>query len=177
MLWPRSIPPAPSALPASAPASDVLRMAILQASWARDRRVGRRRLALRWIQWALLRYLLPAFLVLCASAVVWVWLVPTLQAALERSTPRSVAASPATHSTPVPAQVEKPDVVTPSSPPVTITPTGLTIERFELNAEPLRLRIESRWGLSKMASAMPDIRDATSLPPLRPENWLHSKEP
>ena len=55
-------------------ASDALRRAALEKSWQRDRRVGRRRVAWRWMLWLLWRYGLPAAAAgVLAAAAVWGW--------------------------------------------------------------------------------------------------------
>ncbi len=61
-----------AALPgAGVPDTEALRRAALQASWARDRRVGRRRLLWRWMLWFLLRCVLPAFALACVLVFAW----------------------------------------------------------------------------------------------------------
>jgi len=57
--------------PAAVPSSDTVRQAALSASWARDRRVARRRLAIRWLFWAWWRFGLPVLLALALA----VWLL------------------------------------------------------------------------------------------------------
>jgi len=59
---------------AVSPDAEALRQAALRASWARDRRVARRRLALRWLAWAFWRYGLALLLVLTLAASVAAWL-------------------------------------------------------------------------------------------------------
>ncbi len=49
----------PTAPGTALPDTEALRRAVLQASWARDREVGRRRLRWRWASWALTRIGLP----------------------------------------------------------------------------------------------------------------------
>lgn len=58
------------------PDPEAVRLDTLQRSWQRDRKVARRRLVRRWVVWALLRYGLPALLVLGTAAAVWVWALP-----------------------------------------------------------------------------------------------------
>lgn len=62
-----SPPPGPAGL---VPDPDALRQAALRASWARDRKVRQRRIAWRWLLWALARYVLPATGVIAVIAVV-----------------------------------------------------------------------------------------------------------
>ncbi|MCW5654711.1 hypothetical protein [Hydrogenophaga sp.] len=66
----------PEPLPSSQaphPQAEAIRVAALQASWRRDRQVGRRRLALRWLAWAFWRYGLALLLVLAFAAAVGLW--------------------------------------------------------------------------------------------------------
>lgn len=56
----------PTAPGTALPDTEALRRAALQASWARDREVGRRRLRWRWASWALTRVGLP---LLCLAAM------------------------------------------------------------------------------------------------------------
>ena len=78
MAWRRRPATAPviPAAPVAVPDGNDTRRAALQASWRRDRSVARRRLAVRWAIWIVLRYLLPAVLVLAAVAFAWPWVVP-----------------------------------------------------------------------------------------------------
>ena len=59
--------------PAPVPDIDVLRRAALQASWRRDRRIARRRTAMRWALWYGVRGL--PLVLLAAAVAVWL-LVP-----------------------------------------------------------------------------------------------------
>lgn len=54
--------------------AETLRMAALRASWTRDRRVARRRVALRWLAWAFWRYGLALLLVLAIAASLAWWM-------------------------------------------------------------------------------------------------------
>jgi anti-sigma-K factor RskA len=71
----------PSQSSTVAPDTEVLRRAALRASWARDRRVARRRLALRWFVWALWRYGLALLLVAAVAAAVGAWMLSISQPA------------------------------------------------------------------------------------------------
>jgi len=51
------------------PSSEVLRQAALHASWARDRSRRRRKLAWRWTEWLVTRWIFP---VVMAGALGWV---------------------------------------------------------------------------------------------------------
>jgi hypothetical protein len=172
MLWQRTVSPVPSPLPTLTPTQEELRLAVLQASWARDRRVGRRRLALRWAQWALLRYLLPALLVLGAAALVWSWLLPEMPALLVQVKPRPGPARPASAQ---PEQVASPPVLEPE-PPQPQTTTSATNAGSQ-SADTLLLQLDPSWGLPRTPAPRPDPVEAQPLSTLKPENWLHSKEP
>ena len=73
MQWQRSEhqqPPSPRRRP-SVPDSEAVRLAALQASWRRDRRVARRRIFWRWIVWFALRYL--PWLLVALALLMWLW--------------------------------------------------------------------------------------------------------
>jgi hypothetical protein len=172
MLWTRTVSPVATPLPDPSPNSDELRRVVLQASWARDRRVARRRLAARWVQWALWRYVLPALLVLGAAALVWSWLLPEVPALLVQARARSVTEStPADQPT---AAAEPSTVDTDMGKPQAVAPVaGDAIPA----PNPLELRFETGWGAPRAPGLQADPAEAQSLPTLKPENWLHSKEP
>ncbi len=72
MPWSKNPPTqTPSPTPrgrAAVPTSEAIRRAALGASWARDHRVARRRLALRWLLWAGWRIGLPVLIALAVAA-------------------------------------------------------------------------------------------------------------
>jgi hypothetical protein len=68
------------------PDAEALRQAALRASWSRDRRVARRRVALRWLAWAFWRYGLPILLVVVVGATVVAWMLSISQTS--QSSPR-----------------------------------------------------------------------------------------
>jgi hypothetical protein len=164
MLWRRSVQtPAPS--PSHwVPEGEAVRLSALQASWRRDRWVARRRIALRWVTWAAWRYGLPALGLMAALAITW---------RVVLGWPGdSHTASPATAPTRIPDAIDA--VQTPASPPTEDEP-------------PVKLRFEPTWpavrptpqpnGASDRATD-PDLDAFPPLTPLlKPENWLHSKEP
>lgn len=163
------------------PDAEALRRAALQASWRRDRWVARRRVWLRWLLWVGGRYLIPALLVFGVGAWLWLGVLPGLSHPLNQSTLfQSPAASPAAAPLATPAE----PVAHPASPQTETEPAGVTFspEGEELHP-PLPLRFEPRWAaaasnssLSNPAASAPDT--ATPTPAhLKPENWLHSKEP
>ena len=182
MLWRR--PPQIHLIPQTAPVPDAeaLRRAVLQASWRRDRWVARRRVWLRWLVWVTVRYLMPALLVFGLGAWLWLGVLPDMGKPLD---PRTIfqkpaaspppAAPPVHESAPLPATTPPPSSAGPEA--VLFSPEG------EELPVPVALRFESRWAApassSKLAttvSAEPDTPNPTQ-PHLKPENWLHSKEP
>jgi hypothetical protein len=54
-----------------------VRLAALSASWSRDRQLGRRRLAWRWLLWGWWRFGLPLVLALALAAVLLLRLPPS----------------------------------------------------------------------------------------------------
>jgi hypothetical protein len=97
------------------PSSDTVRRAALSASWARDRRVARRRLALRWLFWAWWRIGLPVLLALALA----VWL-------LGRMPPANVPAwlKPVATSVPFNLSNSREKLPVPASPPSENAPHG-----------------------------------------------------
>lgn len=163
MLWhgdERLPPSAPSRTPV-VPGSDALRQAALEASWRRDRKVAQRRIAWRWLVWCLQRYSLPALGALGAVALVaylaGVW--PRGPAETKVTTPDLMATDPSL-SAPVPVP----------------SPTAGTTA--EVEQAPLRLRGSARLNDAPPA-AVPENADPVSADTLtlKPETWLHSKEP
>jgi hypothetical protein len=93
------------------PSTEAIRQAALSASWARDRRVARRRLAWRWLLWAGWRIGLPLLLALALVAwLLWpiapsgtpVWPKPFLSVVTSQAAAPADAASP--FPTPTPSQ-------------------------------------------------------------------------
>lgn len=174
MLWRRF--PEPLSIPPSAPVPDAeaLRRAALQASWRRDRWVARRRVWLRWLLWASGRYLMPALVVVGLGAWLWLGVLPDVGNPLQRlavfkaqpiaATPAPPAAAPTTPTVPAPYQ---PD-------PISVDPEA----GFP---ESLYLRFETHWATSTALGSTPTTAAASATsaltPHLKPENWLHSKEP
>ena len=145
-----------------------MRLSALQASWRRDRWVARRRIALRWVTWAAWRYGLPALGLLAALAIGWRVVLgwPAESRALE----------PATAPTLAPETTDA--VKAPSNAPTADT------------EPPVKLRFEPAWPATRPAPQPPQTHNAPDrstdpdldafpplTPPLKPENWLHSKEP
>lgn len=133
---------------APVPDTEAVRQAALRASWRRDRWVARRRLLGRWLLWLLRRYVLPIVLVVGLGLLLWLGVWPSLRKPFE--TARPAAAS----STPLP-------------PP-----------------RDAGLRLETHWPPATTAQAPVQTTPPAPLPSqptspshLKPENWLHSKEP
>jgi len=175
MLWRR--PPQALSIPAAAPVPDAeaLRRAALEASWRRDRWVARRRVWMRWLVWVSARYLTPALLVFGVGAWLWLGVLPGLGSPKELP---ALVRTPPAHPTPVAAPAP-PAVADPpanwAEPAVTMfSPEG---EEMPL---PLALRFEPRWAAAAGNGnpAAGATETSTPTPPnLKPENWLHSKEP
>lgn len=165
MFWSRTQTSKLPLATASVPHSQALLQAALQASWKRDRRVGRRRLALRWVVWAFLRYGLPFLLLLAVATVVWFWLVPSLRAMAVNQ-----------------AIISPPEVATPvQTLPVTATEPADTNIKIDTTGDSIALRLErilsSGSPATDSANRSPTAVEPVNNPSLKPENWLHSKEP
>lgn len=157
---------------APAPTSDALRLATLQASWARDRQVARRRLAWRWLVWAWWRYLLPATAVLALSAWLAAWWLPQAHQQLSRL-PAPSTAQDRTQARPTARPA-------PTAPDPTLTAEGEPLDLGQPDTEPLALRLDSRWAVPRAAApegSLSSGEEPLPAPILTPENWLHSKEP
>ena len=175
MLWRRT--PQPLSIPPSAPVPDAeaLRRAALQASWRRDRWVARRRVWLRWLLWVSGRYLMPILLVFGLGAWLWLGVLPGMGNPLEQLASLQKADT-------IPASVEQTTPLPATPPPAEPQAATFSPEGEELPA-PLALRFEPRWATSTR-SGSPSITASTTAdtstptqPHLKPENWLHSKEP
>ena len=152
MVWTPSAPELPRSFGA-APVPDVegLRRAALQASWRRDRRVAQRRMAMRWAVW----YALRGLPLLAVAAAAWLWV----------SNQTVVPGSPVL-------------LATPPKPATAHPPQGEPV---------LQLRLESPLQSAPPASGAPSAsvpiagKSASATespsPQLKPDNWLHSKEP
>ncbi|MGE0098365.1 MAG: hypothetical protein AB7S86_08440 [Hydrogenophaga sp.] len=98
----------PSPSRAGPPDAEALRQAALRASWVRDRRVGRRRVAVRWIAWAFWRYGLALLLVLVMAVAVVAWVAHLSQAGQRAPRFTVVPAQPAAHMAPPPSTEPRP---------------------------------------------------------------------
>lgn len=168
MLWHRDerLPPsAPTRTPV-VPGSDALRQAALEASWRRDRKVAQRRIAWRWVVWCLQRYSLPVLGGLGAMGLVayLAGLWPREPAALS---PHVVSAPerPTDGAPPAPT----PSVVT----TVTAAPANDPSDRAALRLRG-SVRLNDVQATPQPESGSPVSADTLSL---KPETWLHSKEP
>ncbi len=187
MLWRRSAPSL-TAVPSVAPVPDAetLRRAALQASWVRGRWVARRRVALRWTLWVVTRYLMPALAVFGLLAWLWLGVLPGVnnpwpewqQWAGWSQAPAASAPAPVAPASPAPAVTVTPDEATSyASAAVQFSPEG------EELPQPLVLKFETRWAAPApntqvRSTPTPGVEpDSEPSPPLKSENWLHSKEP
>ena len=172
MRWRRSAQPllVPAAA-AHVPSTDVLRVAALQASWRRDRTVGRRRVVWRWTLWYTRRWGLLVLGIATTILAVVQW--PVAQTLLTQvSWPRNNPTLP----NPVP--------VLPA--PLPTPPLALAEQRdaslgesAETSALPVRLQMTVTWPQGQphvstfpLTTAEPDLPE----PSLKFETWLHSKE-
>ncbi|PKO76241.1 MAG: hypothetical protein CVU21_14155 [Betaproteobacteria bacterium HGW-Betaproteobacteria-15] len=184
MLWRQ--PPQTFLIPQTAPVPDAeaLRRAVLQASWRRDRRVARRRVWLRWLVWVTGRYLLPALLVFGLGAWLWLGVLPGMGNPLDQLTRiQKPAASPAPAAPPTHKAGPEPATLPPPSSAEPVEVVSYSPEGEELPV-PLALRLESRWATTvsdsdKLTTTVSTASDTFTpiQPHLKPENWLHSKEP
>jgi hypothetical protein len=169
MLWSRSAPPTVPAAPAAVPDAQALRRTALHAAWRRDRRVGRRRVALRWLVWAFWRYGVPMAAVLALALAVWLWLLPATHQMLTGQTMTQAATLP---------QKEPPIVDSPQTADTSARPS---VNAEDAAPESIRLRLASDWPVPGATPsptlAEPAAAQTVQDPSLKPENWLHSKEP
>ncbi|QCB45353.1 hypothetical protein [Hydrogenophaga sp. PAMC20947] len=137
-----------------------MRLSALQASWRRDRWVAKRRIALRWLAWFGWRYGLPALGAIAVLAFTW---------SVVLGWPSETAAEmPVSPSLSIPAPM----------------PT-----KAAQDDPGVRLRFDPAWPdaalLQPQPRHVPSALPAASTPDaatpftphLKPENWLHSKEP
>lgn len=168
MLWQRSEPQEPPRhLPPTIPGSDSVRQAALQASWRRDRRVARRRIAWRWVTWYFQRFS-PHVLVGVALLIGATYLNGSLSS-WPATSDRPAGPAAAVASTPS-LQPAAPVVQAPEPP----------VQQAEETATDLPMRLRASSALEVHAAA-PSPPVGPKISPdtlsLKPENWLHSKEP
>ena len=169
MLWQRSEPlKPPHELPPSIPGSDLVRQAALQASWQRDRRVAQRRIAWRWTVWYVQRFS-PHVLVGVTALAGVAYLTGSLPSWSDRG------AGPER-----PAPSVAPAPYSPPSVPTTALVNAPSVEQAAAPATDLPLTLRASLALGAAlatpapAPAAPNSPDTLTL---KPENWLHSKEP
>ena len=169
----------PVRVPSPVPDIEVLRRAALHASWRRDRRVAQRRTSLRWAMWYGIRSL-PLMLMAVATAF---WLL--------REAPDAAPKAP--HPTLQPANFSTSGRIQPGQNKLTPAPPATTDAVPSANATPPRgepaidLRLASPFqpALPADGTAASVVRDGGPVAPdlnsrspqLKPDNWLHSKEP
>lgn len=168
MLWqsnPSPQPPATSAL--KVPSAEAVRLAALEASWRRDKRVAQRRLFWRWTLWYIQRFYARVLVGLALiSGAVYLsdhWFGRPLTAG-------EATSAPANPSVVGPAESTEAAVPSPPQPAQTVAPDWVD--------EPMKLKTFRQLGVrtssATTASAPSGQTDTLSL---KPENWLHSKEP
>ena len=168
MLWQRSeTPPSPHKAPPAIPGSDTVRQAALQASWRRDRRVAQRRIAWRWVAWYFQRFS-PHVLGLVAVLAGAAYLHGSLPAWPGGSDPPGTTEPAVAHAPYSPPSVPTAPVTLPQAQPASTVAIEL----------PLTLRTSLALGTHAAApSPVPGTETSPDTLSLKPENWLHSKEP
>lgn len=168
MLWDRR-KPLPSSVPTrrpDVPCADAVRQAALEASWRRDRQVAQRRIAWRWVVWYA-RRLTPPLIGVLGLVVLVAYVAGIWSSASEES-------QPVADSSPVASAPE----AAPSGPDLPVVSDAPTVLDGSTDLTPLTLRattvlIEAPSTPPPRAKA-PASADTLSL---KPETWLHSKEP
>jgi hypothetical protein len=168
MLWRRSEPlKLPRDLPPTIPGSDSVRQAALQASWRRDRRVAQRRIAWRWTVWYLQRFS-PHVLTGMALLVGAAYFSGSLLSWPGHADRAEMADSTLARAPYSPPSVPTAPVITPLAEPPTVPDSDV----------PLTLRASLALGATAIAPPpAPETRISPDTLTLKPENWLHSKEP
>ncbi len=171
MLWRKRTHTPITHTTAPVPDTEALRRALLHASQRRSRWVSRRRVALRWALWGLRRAFLPVLLLLAVAVAVMRWQANAWDA--------------------TPAPIEAPPKAAPLTMPHTSVQPVQPAPAAETETEPetdVHLRLEPAWrgNASVPPAPTPTVpglaapeaaADPTPPPHLKPENWLHSKEP
>lgn len=186
MAWPSRAPelqaaagPARAPVPVPTPVPDIerLRRDALQASWRRDRRVARRRTAMRWALWYGIRGL-PLLLVV---ATVSIWLLPLIVDRLQApSNPPEPVNVPVTVPTTVPP-AKSADLAADAAPVLLVPPDSRRDEsgiqlRLGSPFQPITPDTKAQDTPPKASDAAAAVPPSSS-PQLKPDNWLHSKEP
>jgi len=140
---------------------------MLRASWQRDRQVRQRRTAWRWFLWGLWRYGVPVV----AGTIAAVWVTAYTLDLFDSTHRASPAPSPAS---PQPRRVLPP---APSAPagqdPSAPAGSGLTTAHIDTVSG---LRLDTQMGQTATAAVSAGPAAAPD-PDLKPDKWLHSKEP
>lgn len=171
MWWRRSAQPV--LVPAEAshvPSTDVLRVAALQASWKRDRAVGRRRVAWRWTLWYTRQWgpWVTGIAAVALAVVQW----PVAHTLLTQWSSQRTAPT-------LPALVAVPAAL--PAPPSALTdrPVATLANPADASALTVHLQMTVAWPkgqapvpTSPLTTAEPDLPE----PSLKFETWLHSKE-
>ena len=160
----------PHTLPPPIPGTEALRQAALAASWKRDRAVARRRLMWRWGVFYAQRYAphsLAALTVLAGALYVsghW------------PSWPSHAADAPAADAVRAPYVAPSVPTTAVASSAEAVVPPPQDAITAEEDMLPLALRSSVLLApRSATPSAAPEV--STDTLSLKPENWLHSKEP
>lgn len=190
MLWRRSAPPLTVPPVAPVPDAEALRRALLQASWQRGRWVARRRVALRWLLWTCTRYLMPATLVFGLAAWLWLGVLPGASDPWHQIKQWTSRSDPAEQPTPAPPAPPTAAVALPTPLATTVEPAEAPTDELadidytpegEEIPRPLTLKFEARWAAADQrpvgAAATASDSEPDPQSTLKPENWLHSKEP
>jgi hypothetical protein len=180
MPWRRSERPHPPLTPRPVPDPELVRRAALAASWQRDRRIAKRRLAWRWLLWFVGRYFLHMLGVM-ALLLLAGWLLrhpPGIRNPEQAILPMGESgASQARHAS---AQASEDRSAWPG---LSLIPESTYSELPAPDLSALELQLARQ--LSPQAA--PDLQKTETqptampadaiAPSLKPENWLHSKEP
>ncbi|MCU0955852.1 MAG: hypothetical protein MUF55_00600 [Hydrogenophaga sp.] len=180
MPWRRSERPHPPLTPRPVPDPEQVRRAALAASWQRDRRIAKRRLAWRWLLWFVGRYFLHMLGVVALLLLAgWLLRHPPGTRDPEQAT-LPMGESGASQARPASAHAGEDRSAWPG---LSLIPesTYSALPTTDLGAIELRstrqLSPEATPDPPKPQTLPADAPADTIAPSLKPENWLHSKEP
>lgn len=170
MAWQRSKKiSTPHELPPPVPGTEALRLSLLQASWVRDRSVAQRRVLWRWLVYLVSRYAPHAvILIVLTTGAMYVssrWSERT-HLSLETGSP-SPAKAQETGSSVIPPQIN-------------ITMSAVSADDLDPDSlVPLHLKLgrDLQKGSTPDSPTSTATLTSTDTLSLKPENWLHSKEP
>lgn len=170
MLWQSNVspqPPATSALKVTG--AEAVRQAALQASWRRDKRVAQRRLFWRWTLWYIQRFYVHALvaLALVLGAVHFSdrWFAWPLPVGNQVAAPANTAVL---EPSALPTSTASPPEEQPTS---TMAMDWVGAPMTLHAAQQLGTQTPGKTTTTPAPSGPPDTL------PLKPETWLHSKEP